>query len=261
MPGRGATLPLQAKVSNHPDRHGSRSRQSSRIANLRSGPLEAALRPAAPQRDAPRFVVLVLTSPGRTAPVLIAPPSTVPGVHVQWAGLAAPAPGNSAQAGPLAPKAKARAPSPPAPANPAPAALDPATNAPDPRPGSPGGSRSREAQADPLPEAAQKRPLVPAPADSQSPVLALKAKPAVDESRQQGEPADRDQAGRGLPANALAASPAEKSEADRSGIRPGCHTRASRARLSAEPTLSRSSAPIFVAARKFLWPTPSVATS
>lgn len=293
---RVAKLPLLVKKSRHPDRPDCRLKQSSQNANLQSAPVQAAPRPAAPQRAVRRFVVLVLTGQAlvvlakavpassgrertghvqmqgqiahdpieqdrtgrrRTASVLIAPPSTAPAMHAQPAAPAAPALVSSAQVVPLVPKATARAPSPPAPANPAPAALDPATNAPDrPRQGSPRGSPNLAVPADRLPEAAQNRPLVPAAADFQSPVLASKAKPAVVGSRLQADPGDQ-----GPAANALAASPEEKSEADKSGIRPGCHTRASRARLSAGSIQSHSSAPIFAAARKPAWPTPLVVTS
>jgi hypothetical protein len=156
---------------------------------------------------------------------LVARRRTAPAVHAQRAAaLVAPALANSAQVGPLGPKATARAPLPPAPANPAQAELDPATNAPDhPPQGSPRGSLKQVVPADPLPQAAPNRPSVPSPADFRSPVPASRAKPAADESRRQDV----------LPANAPAASPEVTSEAN--GNPPGCHTRASRARLSAEP--------------------------
>jgi hypothetical protein len=211
-----ARLALLMKKSSHPDRPGCRLKQWSRSANLRSAPA-----PAAPQRAVRRFV-LVLTGQAlvvvakavppnfvrertgqfqiirdqieldrngqdqidqvRTVPVLIAPPSIAPAVHGQPEVPAAPALGNSAQAGPLAPKATAPVPSPPAPANPAPVALDPATSAQDyPQPGNRRGNPSQAEQAEPLPEAADvpSRPSVPGPAAPPELALAIRARPAV----------------------------------------------------------------------------------
>jgi hypothetical protein len=237
-----ARLALLMKKSSHPDRPGCRLRQWNRNANLRSAPPPAAPRPAAPRRAVQRFVVLVLTGqalaaapkavpprfvrartgpvpivrdqiepdrtgPGRTVPVLIAPPSIAPAVHGQPVAPVVPALGNSARAGPLAPKATAPVPSPPAPVNPAPAALDPATSARDyPQPENRRGSPIQAERAELLPEAADVPGLhsVPGPAAPPELALAIRARLAV-----RGNPA----AARVPAASARVGSQGAKSEA------------------------------------------------
>jgi hypothetical protein len=140
---------------------------------------------------------------------LIAPASTAPATHGQPVAPAAPALGNLALAGLLAPRGIARVPSQPAPANPAPAAPDQATSAPaHPQQENRRGSRRRVEPAGPLPQAAaaQSRHSAPGPAVSPSP--ATRANPA-----ERGNPA----AARVPAANALGEklveSPAERSAA------------------------------------------------